>query len=56
MLFTLGANDQYFGVQMPNNSEKGRKLPKIKQFALFKGQGVQHVKHIYIIYSPDAKI
>ena len=38
-LFTLGAYDQYFGVQMQRNSEKGRKLQKNTQCALFRGQG-----------------
>ena len=37
--FTLGGYDQKFGVQMQKNSEKGRKLPKITQCALFRGQG-----------------
>ena len=39
MIFTLGSYEQYFGVHMQKNSEKGRKLPKITQFTLFRGQG-----------------
>ena len=39
LLFTLGVYDQYYGVQMQKYSEKGRNLPKITQFALFRGQG-----------------
>ena len=38
-LFTLGAYDQYFGVQMQKISAKGRKLPKMTQYALYGGQG-----------------
>ena len=38
LIFTLEANDQYFGIQIQKNIEKGRKLPKITQFALFRGQ------------------
>ena len=39
VLLTLGGYDQYFGVQMPKYSEKGRKLPKITQFVPFRSQG-----------------
>ena len=39
MLFTLGPNDQYFGVQIQENSKKRHKLLKLTQFALFRGQG-----------------
>ena len=38
-ILILGAYDQYFGVQMQKNSVKRRKLPKIAQFTLFRGQG-----------------
>ena len=39
LLFALGGYDQYFGVQMQKDSEKGRRLPKTTQCVLFRGQG-----------------
>ena len=39
LIFTLGAYDQFFDVQILRVSESRRKYPKTTQFALFRGQG-----------------